>query len=68
MTVKCFGSRECSPGHRDYLPPNPNEDEACCPALGIGEARGYACTREKDHEGDHAAHGSCDHMYARWPR
>jgi len=53
------------PNDPDYLQPVPGRGGPYCRAVGPFQ---YFCTREIDHPGDHAAHGSQDEQHLRWPR
>lgn len=51
------------PQHADWL----DSDEPYCGAQRPNFPY-YECTRQAGHEGDHAAHGSSDAMFTRWPQ
>jgi hypothetical protein len=67
--------RIIQPGHRKYLPPTQySEGEAPTRDCGAKAPEGvfdvqWACSREKGHSGDHAAHAALSRtpdMVARW--
>lgn len=59
MTKKIY------PGDPRYLEPIPNNDpRTCCPERDTF----WTCTRLKGHDGDHAAHGTDNGQFYRWPQ
>jgi len=49
--------------HPDYLTPGKASN---CPAKLVIRGRTHFCTRDRGHDGDHAAHGDNDRQHARW--
>lgn len=55
MTIKILAE-----GDEHYLPPGSGNPCLC------RSEDGFLCTRERGHDGDHAAHGHDDRQIVRW--